>query len=157
MTALAAARTTQSRNVNKGTPTSYKMAGSTTIYAGSLVMLKSDGYAAPAAAASGNLGVVGVAQATVVNAGADGAAEVVVDTGDFLFAGTTLAIGSVGKWVYAEDDQTVDETQGSNEPLVGILVGIDSSSLGWVRIDGYSAQAITAERAFIAATYDLID
>lgn len=132
MTALSAARLTKSRNVKGGSPR-YLMAASTTIYQGSMVMLNSSGLAVPAAAAASNKGVVGVARKSVTSAGS-GSYYVEVDEGEFLFAGTTLAQSGTGGLVYAEDDQTVDETQGTNEPKAGLLVEYVSASSAWVRI-----------------------
>lgn len=130
MAALTAKRATDSRNL--GQTRVYKMAGSTTIYAGGLVMLKSDGYAKTAAALASNKGVVGVAMETVVNSGADGAKEITVQEGEFLLGATSIAQVSIGSAVYASDDQTIDETQGSNEPKVGLLTEVVSSTSGWV-------------------------
>jgi hypothetical protein len=132
MAALTAARATDSRNL--GPKSVKKVAGSTTIFQGGLVMTKSDGYAAPAGASASNKGCPGVALETVVNSGADGAATVAVQEGEFLFAGDTLAQASVDGVVYADDDQTVDETQATNCPVAGILTEVVSASQGWVRV-----------------------
>lgn len=132
MTALAAARYTKSKNL--GSIKRYPV-GVDIIYAGGMVMLNSAGYAMPAAAAATNAGVVGVATETVDNSGGSAGDEFVkVQEGWFLFAGTTLGQTTVGLPVYAEDDQTVDETQGANEPVAGILIEYVSASLGWVMI-----------------------
>lgn len=132
MTALSAARLTKSKNL--GAIKRYPC-GVDIIYAGGMVMIDSAGYAMPAQAASANVGVVGVATETVDNsAGSAGDANVKVQEGWFLFAGTTLGQTSVGLPVYAEDDQTVDETAGSNEPVAGILIEYVSASSGWVMI-----------------------
>lgn len=135
MTALSAARATQSRNL-LNIDRRYQMAASTTIYAGGLVMLKSDGYAVPATASASNQGCVGVAAKTVVNSGADGAAEVAVLCGEFLLNATSIAVTSLNLKVYASDDNTVDETQGTNEPVAGLLIEVVSSTSGWVAVSG---------------------
>ena len=131
MTALAAARLTKSRRL--GSKVEYPMAASTQIWAGGMVMLNSAGLATPAAAAASNQGVVGVATESVLSA-ASGTYYCVVQEGDFQFAGTTLAQTDVGNLAYAEDDQTIDETQGANEPVAGVLVEVESATVGWVRV-----------------------
>lgn len=142
MTALAAARVTKSKNLG---PKKRYPVGVDIVYAGGMVMLDSAGFAMPAAAAAANAGVVGVATETVDNSGgAAGDEFVVVQEGWFLFAGTTIAQTSVGLPCYAEDDQTIDETAGANEPVAGILMEIVSSSSGWVRIENGNAQIIEA-------------
>ena len=154
MTALAANKPIKTRN--EGDVQEYDVAASATIYAGSLVMLKSDGYATPAAAASGNKGVVGWATAKVDNsAGADAALQVWVQEGEILCVGTTLEAEDVGGPVYAEDDQTIDETGAINEPRAGILTEIVSATSGYVKVglgrkDGASHRLIAAGEATTA-------
>jgi Uncharacterized conserved protein (DUF2190) len=131
MSAATAKRATDSRNL--GNTHVYLMKASTTIYAGTMVMLDSNGLAVPAGASASNKGVVGVALESVTSA-ASGSYYVTVQEGEFKFAGDTLAQGSVGGLVYADDDQTIDETQASNCPKAGILEEVVSASEGWVRI-----------------------
>lgn len=131
MAALTAARATESKDL--GPKRRYKMAVSTTIYAGGMVMLNSSGLAVPAVAAAANQGVVGIATSTVTSP-ASGDTYIVVQEGTFKLAATSIADTSVGLLVYASDDQTVDETQGVNEPRVGFLVEVISSTSGWVAI-----------------------
>jgi hypothetical protein len=127
MAALSAARVTKSRNL--GDTREYATNGNV-IYAGGIVMIGSDGYADAAAAQANNNGCVGVALETV------GASDTVVKVqeGDFLFAGDTLQQEDVGHLCYADDDQTIDETQATNAPVAGILVELVSASEGWVKI-----------------------
>lgn len=132
MAALTDNRVTESKN--RGAIKSYP-AGVDIIYAGSLVMIDSNGYALPAQASASNKGVVGVAVAKVDNSGGSaGDLSVLVQEGWFKFAGTTLAQTVVGSLVYAEDDQTVDETQGTNEPIAGMAVEFVDASTVWVAI-----------------------
>lgn len=133
MTALSANRAIDSRN--EGPKIGYAVAASTTIYAGSLVMIDEDGYARPAAARSGSRGCVGVAVAKADNAsGSAGDINVQVEAGEFKFAGTTLLQEHVGLPVYAEDDQTVDGVRGNIEPLAGRLVEYVSATVGWIKV-----------------------
>jgi len=110
------------------------MAASSTIYKGSLVMINSSGLAQAAAASASNLGVVGVATSGVTS-GASGDYYVEVQTGEFLFAADTLGQDDVNKLVYADDDNTIDETQAVNAPKCGILTEYVSASQGWVLVD----------------------
>ena len=108
-------------------------AGIDICYAGGMAMIDSDGYIYPAKAQVTNKGCVGVFTATVDNSGGSaGTLNATFQEGEFLFAGTTLAQTVVGAKVYAEDDQTIDETQGSNEPLAGVATEFVSASSVWV-------------------------
>jgi hypothetical protein len=130
-TALSADRYTTSKNA--GSFKRYLMKASTTIYKGSMVMINSSGTAEPAAAQASNQGVVGVATKQVTS-GASGSYYVVCAEGWYKFAGTTLGQDDVGITVYAEDDQTVDETVGTNEPVAGLLIEYISASEAWIHI-----------------------
>ena len=142
MTALSAARVTKSKNL--GAKKRYPCAVDI-IYAGGMVMIDSAGYANPALVQGTNVGVVGVATETVDNSGGSAGDEyVVVQEGWFLFAGTSLAQTSVGLPVYAEDDQTIDETQSGAEPIAGILMEVVSSTSGWVAIGPTIAPVLEA-------------
>lgn len=130
-----ALRATKSRNVSTSTnPRRYKMKASTTIYAGTLVMLDSNSLAVPAIASVSNKGCVGVAIETVTS-DASNAAYIRVEEGEFLLDAASIAQAAVGGLVYASDDHTVDETQGSNEPKAGILSELVSATSGWVRVE----------------------
>jgi hypothetical protein len=133
MAALTDNRTTASRKL--GVKSEIPVAAAVTIYAGSMVMVDSAGYARPAAASVTNRGVPGVATAKADNAsGAAGAIKVEVQEGEFLFAADTLGQDDLGAIMYADDDQTIDETQATNCPRVGYLAEYVSASSGWVRI-----------------------
>jgi hypothetical protein len=99
----------------------------TTIYAGSLVMVKSDGYAYPASNSATSNVVMGVAKKTVKNtaaaggSGASGAKWVEVEWGIFDFAATSISQASVGLQMMVVDDQTFDET-GTNSVECGVCV-----------------------------------
>jgi hypothetical protein len=129
--ALSASRQTQSKN--PGAIKRYLMKASTAIYAGGMVAIDTDGLAIPAGASAGNHGVVGVAVKSQTSAGS-GSYYIEAQEGWFLFAGDTLQQEDVGVMVYADDDQTVDETQANNAPVVGVLVEYVSASSGWVHV-----------------------
>lgn len=140
--ALSAARATECKAVGGSHSKAYKMKASTTIYAGSLVMLDSTGLAIPAAASASNNGVVGVAQETKTSA-ASGTYNIGV-SGNVVckFAGTSLGQEDVGDLVYAEDDQTVDDASGANEAFAGILTDYVSASVGWVYVSPFFGKGI---------------
>lgn len=131
MAALTAKRLTESRNA--GNPIKYKMADNVTIYAGGLVMINSSGLAQAAAASASNNGCVGVAAETVTNP-SGGTKDIEVLEGEFKFAAASVAQANVGEIMYASDDQTVDETQGANEPRAGIMTEFISTTSCWLRV-----------------------
>lgn len=130
---------TEKRNL--GQKHKFPVAASATVYAGTMVMIDSAGYAraATATAVPANHGVQGVATQQVVNSGSAGALSVEVEEGEFKFIGSSLAQARVGENVFATADDTVAAT-GSGRPQVGMLTEYVSSSVGWVLIKtGYKA------------------
>ncbi len=133
MTALSSDRLTSYR---EGIELDFPVAANTKIYAGSMVCVDADGYAAPAADTSGYL-FLGVALEQVDNsAGADGAKNVRVRrTGVFEFDAASITQAMVGDPMYAVDDQTFDDAAGpTNDIKVGILVKYGSATKGWIDI-----------------------
>lgn len=126
----------------------YLMKASTTFAAGDLIMLDSDGLALPAAASASNQGCVGVAAEAVTSA-ASGSSYVNAQEGIFLLDATTIAQTDVGNVVFAEGATTIDETQGANEPVAGILRQVVSASSAYVEV---SPAANLAGRAFVLAS-----
>lgn len=112
---------------------SYKMAASTTIYKGSLVCLNSSGLAIPAAEATGNGNVVGVAKHGQVSA-ATGDYDIVVQRGVFKIAcDASLTQLDVGDNCYATTDNDADDAAGSTYKLaIGEITGIET---GFVWVD----------------------
>lgn len=122
----------------------YKVAGSTTIYKGAIVALDTDGYLTPITHATASLKVMGIAEETVVNSGADGDESVRVSkSGSFVLAGTGTQ-ADIGKEAYALDDATVQLTTAglTNAYKVGTVLGIETTSKGAagmrIRIDNYT-------------------
>lgn len=126
-------RATQQR---EGYEFAVPVAGSTVIYAGSIVAVNSSGYAVPASDTAG-LKVLGMAIEQVDNSdGADGAKQVVIRRcRAFLLKGSSLSQANVGGTVYAVDDETVAASGTTNSIAVGKLLEIVSSTAGWVWID----------------------
>lgn len=114
--------------------------GSTTIYGGSLVVAAADGFAKPGLTATG-LVVLGMASQTVVNAGADGAAKVLVEgpvapNGKrrlFRFknatAGDALTQAEIGRDAYILDDETFTKTA-TGRSVGGKLREIEKDAAG---------------------------
>ncbi len=115
---------------------SLPVATSTTIEAGKIVSVNSGGYAIPAADTASTI-VVGVAQKSVVNAGANGAASVVVRRlKAFKFANGTTAVtqAGVGGNVVVQDAATVTTAAAAtNDIVVGKCLAVDSDGV-WVYI-----------------------
>lgn len=131
MTALSANKARASRGDQRFQ--SFPVAASTVLFHGSLVMINSSGYAVPAAAGAGNKGVAGVSTEHVDNSdGAAGAKWVRVASGEFLVTAASITQAHVGSTMYASDDDTVDEAQGANEPVAGVLVQYESATSGWL-------------------------
>ena len=124
---------------------SYPVKTATTIYAGSIVAVDGNGFALPAADAA-NLKVVGVAQKQVVNAGADGALSVNVET-DILaeFAASSITQAMVGKVMYVVDDQTFDDAKGTNGVKAGRLAEFISTTKGYLHIQPAGPGCVVAD------------
>lgn len=115
---------------------SVPVASSTTIYAGALVVANASGYAAPGSVAT-TLTYLGRAEEYVKNAGADGAASVLVrrrKAFKWLNHGAdAVTQAELGKTCYIVDDQTVAKTSGtSTRSAAGTVVGVDSDGV-WVQ------------------------
>lgn len=133
MAALTNARPTISKGDTK--LREYPVAASSVVYAGGMAMLASTGGVKAAQAEASNKGCVGVFATTVDNsAGALGDKKVIVQEGTFKFAATTIAAADRGTICFAEDDQTIDESQTGNEPRAGIIDSYESASEAWVRM-----------------------
>lgn len=134
MTALAQDRATPRR---EGVLYNEPVAASTTIYAGSLVVLDASGDAAPGSTATG-LTARGVAQAHVDNSsGAAGDKAIETRAGEHRFENdATDAIDRthIGGDAYIVDDQTVAATDGtSTRSKAGTITDVDDDGV-WVRI-----------------------
>jgi hypothetical protein len=112
--------------------------GSTTIYAGALVVANA-GYAAPGTTATG-LVAIGRAMETSVNSGADGAKSVRVEQGIYLFknaGGDPITIAATGALVYITDDETVNITA-TGKSAAGKFVGFGNNGadtgFAWVLV-----------------------
>ena len=111
------------------------MKGATTIFQGALTVAE-NGLAVPGKVAVGLI-VLGVADRTVKNAGADGAEKVLTKRGTFKFfnhAADAILAWDVGKSAYIVDDQTVAKTSATNtRSVAGVIRDVDSNGV-WVEI-----------------------
>jgi hypothetical protein len=130
-----------------GTTTSYPVAATTKIFAGTLVALNSSGLAVPAADTAG-LRVVGRAEATVHNTGSAGDLNVDVKEGVFLYnnsATDAVDANDRGKICFVEDDNTVDETGATHRVVAGRVVDVTSEGV-WVDVRaGQAARVPSAD------------
>ncbi len=148
MSALQQARGTPKKPGNSSLR-SYPILAATTIWQGSIVVVDSDGYAKPGVTATG-LKCVGVANTSVVNSGASGAANITVDEGIYQVGnGDGITIANVGDLCYISDDQTV--TKGNtNQSICGVISAVDSAGV-WVAM-GLDAAPLPADLSALAAT-----
>ncbi|MCD6416735.1 MAG: hypothetical protein J7M08_08590 [Planctomycetes bacterium] len=135
---MATLTSDRSTEYSLGDLLSIPVAGSTCIYAGSLVCVNAAGYAVPAADTAGLL-IAGVATAQCDNgAGSDGDLSVVVRRRGryrFNYRGA-LTQDAQGAKVYAADDQTVDDGAGvTNDILVGVIDKVEGAGECWLSID----------------------
>lgn len=137
MTALAAGFAREYKDIQNAIFTEYPVEAGETIYQGGLVMLDTDGYVLAATATASQL-IVGWADETVVNSGADGAAKIRVRSGcTGKMAASSITIAMIGDLMECVDDNTVDDS-GSNDVKAGVLVApYISTSQGWVFIPPY--------------------
>lgn len=129
MSALTAARATHSKAL--GAKHSLPMAASSTVYAGSMVMLDG-GYAKAGADSATGVGVFGIALSTVDNsAGSAGDLSVIVQEGRYLMATGAITQADVGAIAYVSDDATA-ETTTANSMKAGIVVAVESATEAWI-------------------------
>ena len=118
------------------------LAAGATVYQGGMVA-RSAGLgraAAPAASAgvAAATAIVGIAERTVTNTGADQAVNVPTKSGVFLFknsaGGDAITEAAIGQPAFVVDDETVALTNTSNlRPRAGTIVDVESDGV-WVRI-----------------------
>lgn len=130
MTALTADRNTAELI---GEIDEYPVLAETVIYAGSIVVLDSSGWAKPAATATGLI-CAGRAEHRVDNsAGANGDRTVRVRRGVFRYANSAdadeITKAEIGDTCYLVDDQTVAKTATGRSPA-GLVVSVDANGVG---------------------------
>jgi hypothetical protein len=136
MAALTEDRKTPRRD---GDILNISVAGSTKIYAGSLVARDANGYATPGATATTLLGI-GRAEAQADNSsGSDGDIVVDVRKGVFRFAnsagGDEITSADIGSYCYIVDDQTVAKTDGTGtRSVTGKVFDVDPDGV-WVKFE----------------------
>jgi hypothetical protein len=130
MAALTKARDTRRTGFDAVIPSNVaKMATGATIYQGGLVAVNAAGYAKAAAATDTR--VIGVAEETKTNSGADGAASVRVRRGAFKLvnkAGDLVTQALLGANCYVEDDQTVRLTATASI-VAGKVLAVESDGV----------------------------
>lgn len=118
---------------------SLKMKGSTTFYAGALVMLNAGGFALPGAAAASQT-AAGRAKVTKTNSGSDGDVSIEVERGTFKFenyGSDPVVQGDVLKTCYIFDDETVAHSDGTGaRSAAGKVIALDADGGVWVQVGG---------------------
>ena len=129
--ALAADRKPEYR---EGIEIEIPVATATQIYAGSLVMANSGGFAVPGADTSG-CNFLGVAQENVNNPSGGALTVRVRRVGVCRFPATSITQAMLGTIMELVDDQTFDDSAGTtNHIKCGQLVKYVSATEGWIDI-----------------------
>jgi hypothetical protein len=130
MTALSKARDTRRIGYDAVIPSNVvKMATGATIYQGGMVAVNATGFAVAATTTSTR--VIGVAEETKTNAGADGAATIRIRRGAVKFAnksGDLVTQALLGANCYVEDDQTVRLTA-TGSIVAGKVLAVESEGV----------------------------
>lgn len=154
MAALTTDRDTQV--IAKPSLKGYPVLNDTTIYKGGMVCLDPTGYAVPAADTAGLIGVIGVADETVISPAtdADGAKKIRVRSGEMYdFVATSITQAMLGDMMYVEDDQTFDDVAGvANSIPAGILAEYISATRGKIYIPVGGMQAALPKNNFLNVT-----
>lgn len=130
--ALAADRNTPCMD---GEIISVPVATGVTIYAGAIVAANNSGYATPGAVAA-TLTYLGRAEEQVVNAGANGAKNILVRRKKGFkwdnYGSDAVTVALLGKNCYIYDDATVAATSGgSARSIAGKVIGVEADGV-WV-------------------------
>jgi hypothetical protein len=115
---------------------SLPIAANTTIFAGTLVAVDSNGRAVPAADTAG-LRVIGRAEEEKTCGATAGAESLLVKRGIFRFANSAtdaVDANDLGKDAFVEDDATVSETGTTHKVKAGRIVQVDSAGV-WIDTD----------------------
>jgi hypothetical protein len=118
----------------QGTTVNLGCAASTNFKQGGMIARDAAGYATPATAA---LGAIGVYRGPSFTSSATSAAENInVEGGIYRFANgtTTIAIDDIGTAFYIEDDQTISLTSGGTMAAGGVTVNVDTVGV-WGNLD----------------------
>lgn len=147
MTALTAP--TDRRRKNAGKLQQFEVAGGATIYEGAAVAINEEGYLIAVTNAA-NRSFQGIAYETKKNTTAEGYGSNgdlkcrVYRSGIFRFASSEILVTDLGIKIYLLDDNTIDPVDVATRVLAGVLVELESATMGWVDIDsGVDAGALT--------------
>lgn len=133
MVALSAARET----VHGDLPRLLRgQQGTAAHWKGGMLMINATGYYVPAADAAGSRGVVGVAAESYPAQATEGQQVVEPLIGLFDFNATSITKAMEGRVMYVVDDNTFDDSPGTNGVVAGILYRYISATRGILLIDG---------------------
>jgi len=145
MTALTAGRNTPqiAGEIRNG-----RLAASTAVFAGSLLMRNAAGFVVKGATATGLVGIGRAEDAGDNSAGSAGDAAVLYRAGVFRFANSAgadeITVAEIGDVVFAVDDQTVAKTDATaSRSPAGFVDNVDALGV-WVRFDEVLTKIATA-------------
>lgn len=142
MTAAAVDRNTDRKDAGFK---AYPVLTNVKIFKGTLVVIDAAGLAKPAVNAAGQK-VVGVADAQADNTGgASAAIRVIVRSGVYRFAASSITQAMVGQMMYVVDDQTFDDAIGTAGIKAGRLVDFVSVTEGWIQVQEQSVGIVEAD------------
>ncbi len=151
MTALTENRETDRKD---GTLLAIPVAASTTIYKGAQCAIDAAGNLVPASDTAALRGGLVAYEKKDNSAGAAGDVKCrVYRKGIFLFDATAITLAMVGDMMYVVDDQTFDDSKGTNGIMAGRLVDFDSTTKGWIDIEPAFERRVAALTADADATY----
>ena len=152
MTALAADIETPRKEAG------YKslLMGTDIIYKGGMVTLNASGVAVAGQATAGYK-FAGVAAEKVDNsAGGSSSYVKVYQKGLFQFTATSITQAMVGKMMYLQDDQTIDDVPATIPIPCGVLVEYVSATSGWIDIGPAVDKEASEKTNYVVVTADRV-
>ena len=130
------------------------VAASTTIYKGAQCAIDAAGNLVPASDTAALRGGLVAYEKKDNSAGSAGDVKCrVYRRGIFLFAATAITLAMVGDMMYVVDDQTFDDSKGTNAIMAGRLVDYESATKGWIDIEEAFTRRVGILKADADATY----
>ncbi len=135
MTAAAASR--ENTDIQFHVPLGEGPQGTTAIFKGTMLMEDANGYIVPAADAANSHGVIGIAYEDSAAPATNGGKTVkYYRLLKARLGASSINQAMVGTMMYVVDDQTFDDSPGTNGVRAGILVEYVSATEGFLLIDG---------------------
>ena len=130
------------------------VAATTKIYKGAMVAIDAAGNLVPASDTAALRSGLVAYEKVDNSAGAAGAVKCrCYRKGVFLFNATAITLAMVGDMMYVVDDQTFDDSKGTNGIMAGRLVDFESATKGWIDIEEAFTRRVAILTADADATY----